>query len=64
MPPNAQKVVDDAVREAAEELSLDPRVLRPVVSRLYEAIAQGGVPPDAAARLAVAPRKKSGAPVE
>jgi hypothetical protein len=55
-PPNAQKVVDDAVREAAEELSLDPKVLRPVVSRLYQAIAEGNVPADAAARLVVAER--------
>ena len=55
-PLNAQKVIDDAVREAAEELSLEPKVLRRVASRLYQAIAEGNVPADAAARLAVAGR--------
>jgi DNA-binding XRE family transcriptional regulator len=57
----SQKVVDDAVREAAEDLGLEPRALRPVVSRLLEAIAQGGIPADAAAKMAVAREKKDGA---
>ncbi len=55
-PPNAQKIVDDAVREAAETLSVDPKVLRPVASRLFQAIAEGSVPAEAAAQLAVAER--------
>jgi transcriptional regulator with XRE-family HTH domain len=49
----AQKVVDDAVRAAAEDLAIDPRALRPVASRLFEAIAQGEIPAEAAAKMAL-----------
>ncbi len=47
----AQKVVDDAIREAAEDLGLVARDLRPVASRLFDARARAGVTPEAAARM-------------
>jgi hypothetical protein len=53
----SQKVVDDAIREAAEDLAIPAPSLRPVVSRLLEAIARGGVPADAAARMAIVKRR-------
>ncbi len=57
---DAQKVGDDAVREAAEALDVAPRVLRPVARRLFQAIANGSVPTDVAARLAAGARGKEG----
>jgi hypothetical protein len=55
----AQKTVDDAVREAAEELGIAPGTLRPVVARLLEAIAQGDVSAQVAAEMAVTRAKKT-----
>jgi transcriptional regulator with XRE-family HTH domain len=60
--PAARKAIDDAVREAAEDLGVDPRTLRPVLRRLLEAIAATGVGTEDAARLVV--RRASGAAME
>jgi hypothetical protein len=56
-PPNLQMIVDDAIREAAEALDLPPRALRPVLGRVLERLADGGVPVAAAARMALAAAK-------
>jgi hypothetical protein len=48
-----RKVLDDAVREAAEELAVDPRVLRPALSKLLRALVQYEIPPGAAAEMVV-----------
>ncbi len=58
MDANAQTVVDDAVREAAEDLELSPRVLRPVLSRFLDRVARASVPMDAAARMVLGVPKK------
>jgi hypothetical protein len=55
---NAQTLLDDAVREAAEDLDVSPRVLRPVLSRLLDRAARAGVPVDAAARMVLGVPKK------
>jgi transcriptional regulator with XRE-family HTH domain len=55
---NAQTVVDDAVREAAEDLDVTPRALRPILSRLIDRAARAGVPLDAAARMVLGVPKK------
>jgi hypothetical protein len=60
VPANAQRIVDDAIREAAEALDVTPRVLRPILARAFAALAEGKVPADAAARLAVAAPAKKG----
>jgi hypothetical protein len=59
--PATTKVLDDAVREAAEELSIDVKTLRPVASRLFEALATYEIPPAAAAQMVLRPAKKGGA---
>jgi transcriptional regulator with XRE-family HTH domain len=56
--PAHQKAIDDAIREAAEELEIDPRKLRPVAGRLFAALAESGIPADVAAGMAVARAKK------
>jgi len=56
--PAHQKAIDDAIREAAEELEIEPRKLRPVASRLFGALARSGVPVEAAAGMAFARAKK------
>ena len=58
--PATTKVLDDAVREAAEELSIDVKTLRPVASRLFEALATYEIPPAAAAQMVLKPAKKVG----
>jgi hypothetical protein len=55
--PATQKVLDDAVREAAEDLGVDVGALRPVVSKLFAALAQYEIPPGAAAGM-VGKRRK------
>lgn len=60
VPADAQRIVDDAIREAAEALDVTPRTLRPIVSQLLDALARGAVPVDAGARLAVAGGPKKG----
>jgi hypothetical protein len=55
---NAQTVVDDAVREAAEDLDVTPRALRPILSHLIDRAARAGVPLDAAARMVLGVPKK------
>ena len=61
MDANAQTVVDDALREAAEDLDVAPRALRPVLSRLLDRIGRAGVPMDAAARMVLGVPKREGA---
>jgi hypothetical protein len=56
--PATEKVLDDAVREAAEELGVDPRVLRPVLSRLFAALVRYEIPAGAAAEMVVARMKR------
>ena len=56
--PAHQKAIDDAIREAAEDLEIEPRTLRPVASRLFAALAKSGIPANAAAGMAVARAKK------
>jgi transcriptional regulator with XRE-family HTH domain len=58
IPAGAQAIVDDAVREAAEELDLAPKALRPVLSRMLDRLARAGVPVDAAARMVLGVPKK------
>ncbi len=60
---SAQTVVDDALREAGEEIDVSPRVLRPALSRMLDRMARAGVPMDAAARMVLGvPRKEPKAP--
>jgi hypothetical protein len=40
MDPNAQSVLDDAVREAAEDLDVSPRAFRPILSCLIDRAAR------------------------
>jgi hypothetical protein len=54
----AQKVLDDAVREAAEELAVDPRALRPVLRRLFATMTECEIPAHAAVEMVV--RKRGG----
>jgi hypothetical protein len=49
-------VLDDAVREAAEDLAVEPRVLRPVLSALFRALVEYEIPPDAAAEMVLRER--------
>jgi hypothetical protein len=55
--PATQKVLDDAVREAAEELAVDPRALRPVLSRVFAALVRYEIPVGAAVEMVVARRR-------
>lgn len=59
LPPTAQTTVDDAVREAAEEIDVSPKALRPVLSRMLDRLAKSGVPMDAAARMVLGVPKKA-----
>lgn len=56
--PATQKVLDDAVREAAEDLAVDPRALRPVLSRVFAALVHYEIPVGAAAEMVVARRRE------
>ena len=58
VPASAQATVDNAVREAAEEIDIAPKVLRPALSRLLDQLAKGGVPMDAAARMVLGVPKR------
>jgi hypothetical protein len=51
--PATQKVLDDVVREAAEELSVDPRALRPVLSRVFAELVRYEIPVGAAVGMVV-----------
>jgi transcriptional regulator with XRE-family HTH domain len=55
----AQTMVDDALREAAEEMNVLPMVARPALSRMLDRLARGGVPIDAAARMVLGVPKKA-----
>ena len=59
IPATAQSMVDDALREAAEEVEVSPKVLRPALSRMLDRLARGGVPIDAAARMVLGVPKKT-----
>jgi transcriptional regulator with XRE-family HTH domain len=59
MAANAQATIDDAVREAAEEMDVSPKVLRPALSRMLDRLARTGVPIDAAARMVLGVPKKA-----
>jgi hypothetical protein len=48
-----RKVLDDAVREAAEELGIATGVLRPALSKLLRALVEYEIPPGAAAEMVV-----------
>ncbi|MGO8996470.1 MAG: helix-turn-helix domain-containing protein [Polyangiaceae bacterium] len=48
---SAQRVIDDAVRELADELDLTANTIRPGLSRFLGALAGAGAPVDAAARM-------------
>jgi transcriptional regulator with XRE-family HTH domain len=48
---SAQRVIDDAVRELADELDLTANTIRPGLSRFLGALAVVGAPVDAAARM-------------
>jgi transcriptional regulator with XRE-family HTH domain len=62
---SVQTVVDDALREAGEEIDVSPRVLRPALSRMLDRIARAGVPIDAAARMVLGvPKKEPKAPAK
>jgi transcriptional regulator with XRE-family HTH domain len=61
IPATAQAMVDDALREAAEEIDVAPRALRPALSRMLDRLARGGVPMDAAARMVLGVPKKPAA---
>ncbi len=63
IPASAQATVDDALREAAEEIEVSPKVLRPALSRMLDRLARGGVPMDAAARMVLGVPKKVGSGV-
>jgi hypothetical protein len=52
------EMTDDAVREAAEELAVDPRTLRPILSRLFAALVRYEIPARAAAEMVVARMKR------
>jgi DNA-binding XRE family transcriptional regulator len=58
-----QTMVDDALREAAEEIEVSPKVLRPALSRMLDRLARGGVPIDAASRMVLGVPKKGSTPV-
>jgi hypothetical protein len=62
IPPTAQATVDDALREAAEEIEVTPKLLRPALSRMLDRLARGGVPMDAAARMVLGVPKKATGP--
>jgi hypothetical protein len=47
----AQRVIDDAVRELADELDLTANTIRPALSRFLGALAEVGAPVDAASRM-------------
>jgi hypothetical protein len=49
--PTAQRAIDDAVRELAEELDVAASVIRPGLSRFLGSLAEAAVPVDAAARM-------------
>ncbi len=59
IPASAQAMVDDALREAAEEIDVTPKLLRPAMSRMLDRLARGGVPIDAAARMVLGVPKKA-----
>jgi transcriptional regulator with XRE-family HTH domain len=59
---SAQTLVDDALREAGEEIDVSPRVLRPALSRMLDRMARAGVPMDAAARMVLGVPKKEAKP--
>jgi transcriptional regulator with XRE-family HTH domain len=58
--PLAQAMVDDAVREAAEDLEVAPQKLRPALSRMLDRIARAGVPIEAATRMVLGVPKRVG----
>jgi transcriptional regulator with XRE-family HTH domain len=58
IPATAQTLVDDALREAAEEMNVLPVLARPALSRMLDRLARGGVPIDAAARMVLGVPKK------
>jgi DNA-binding XRE family transcriptional regulator len=58
IPATAQATVDDALREAAEEIDVAPKVLRPALSRMLDRLARAGLPLDAAARMVLGVPKK------
>ncbi len=60
---SAQKVLDDALREAAEDLAVHAAALRPVASRLLDAIAKTGGTLDVAARMVIGILKRPEKPV-
>jgi hypothetical protein len=49
--PGAQRAIDDAVRELAEELDVAASAIRPGLSRFLGSLAGAGLPVDAAARM-------------
>jgi hypothetical protein len=49
--PSAQRAIDDAVRELAEELDVAASAIRPGLSRFLGSLAEAAVPVDAAARM-------------
>jgi hypothetical protein len=49
--PSAQRTIDDAVRELAEDLDVPASAVRPGLSRFLGSLAEAGVPVDAAARM-------------
>jgi DNA-binding XRE family transcriptional regulator len=55
---SAQALVDDALREAAEEADVSPKLLRPALSRMLDRLARARVPMDAAARMVLGVPKK------
>jgi hypothetical protein len=59
IPAAAQATVDDALREAAEEIEVAPKLLRPALSRMLDRLARGGVPMDAASRMVLGVPKKA-----
>jgi transcriptional regulator with XRE-family HTH domain len=61
VPANAQATIDDAVREAAEEIDVSPKLLRPALSRMLDRLARTGVPLDAASRMVLGVPKKPSA---
>ncbi len=58
--PSAQKAIDDAIREAAEDLGVHARELRPVASRFLDALARAGVSAEVGARMAIGIPKRPG----
>jgi len=58
---SVQSLVDDALREAAEDADVSPKLLRPALSRMLDRLAKARVPMDAAARMVLGvPKKEAG----